>query len=115
MLAIQNVLAEKDAVATLIFDEIDTGVSGHAAQQIARKLRQVSQSGKQVICVTHLAQLASQANQHLYIEKQVSGGETETKITALTHDERLRELARIIAGGEATPAQLAAAAEMLAD
>ncbi|MDR1928220.1 MAG: DNA repair protein RecN [Oscillospiraceae bacterium] len=112
MLAIKNVLAEKDEVATLIFDEIDAGVSGRAAQKIARKLVSVA-SGRQVICVTHLAQIAALAAQHLFISKSVSGEETLTQVDALDREGRKRELARIIGGETVTPAQLLAAAEML--
>ncbi|MDR2525724.1 MAG: DNA repair protein RecN [Oscillospiraceae bacterium] len=114
MLAIKNVLAEKDAVATLIFDEVDAGVSGRAAQKIARKLRQVSR-GRQVICVTHLAQIAAPADCHLCISKSTRGGETFTSVTPLDAEGRKRELARIMGGEKITPAQLAAAAEMLAE
>ncbi|MCL2106264.1 MAG: DNA repair protein RecN [Oscillospiraceae bacterium] len=112
MLAMKNVLAEKDEIATLIFDEVDTGISGRAAQKVARKLRQVSR-GRQVICVTHLAQIAAQADCHLYISKSVKDGETFTQITRLDDEGRCRELARIMGGGEVTQAQLRAAEEML--
>ncbi len=112
MLAIKNVLAEKDEVPTLIFDEVDAGVSGRAAQKIARKLRQVSH-GRQVICVTHLAQIAALADCHLCITKSSSEAETFTQVTPLDREGRKRELARIMGGEEITQAQLAAAAEML--
>ncbi|MDR1465852.1 MAG: DNA repair protein RecN [Oscillospiraceae bacterium] len=112
MLAIKNVLAEKDEIGTLIFDEVDTGVSGRAAQKIALKLRQVSR-GRQVICVTHLAQLAAQADAHLYISKHVEGEETFTLVTPLDDDGRRQELARIMGGLEITRAQLQAAQELL--
>ncbi|MDR3313311.1 MAG: DNA repair protein RecN [Oscillospiraceae bacterium] len=112
MLAIKNVLAEKDAIPTLIFDEVDAGVSGRAAQKIARKLRQVSR-GRQVICVTHLAQIAALADCHLCISKSTSGDETFTEVTPLDHEGRKRELARIMGGEEITKTQLQAAEEML--
>lgn len=112
MLAIKSVLAAKDNTATLIFDEIDAGVSGRAAQKIGRKLRQVSR-GRQVICVTHLAQIAALADCHLHIQKLVRDEETLTQITQLDLEGRKRELARIMGGEELTPAQLAAAAELL--
>jgi len=113
MLAIKAVLAAKDSTPTLIFDEIDAGVSGRAAQKIGRKLRQVAQ-GRQVICVTHLAQIAALADCHLHISKHVQADETQTHIAKLDHEGRRRELARIIGGEVITPAQLEAAEDMLA-
>lgn len=112
MLAIKNVLADIDDVGTMIFDEIDTGVSGRAAQKIALKLREVSE-GRQVICVTHLAQIASQGDVHLYISKTVSEGKTFTRIKSLISDERVAEIARIMGGIEITELQLESAREML--
>ncbi len=112
MLAIKNVLADKDDIGTLIFDEIDTGVSGRAAQKIALKLHEVA-NGRQVICVTHLAQIAAQAKQHLQIYKEVADGKTYTRVHQLNHEGRKQELARIIGGLEVTQLQLDSAAEML--
>lgn len=112
MLAMKNVLAEKDAVATLIFDEVDTGVSGRAAQRVAEKLRGVAAS-KQVLCVTHLPQLAALASTHLLIDKQERGGRTYTTVTPLDLDGRKRELARIIGGANITETTLKSAEEML--
>jgi DNA repair protein RecN (Recombination protein N) len=112
MLAIKNVLAETDGVDTMIFDEIDTGVSGRAAQKIAMKLRSASK-GRQVICVTHLAQIAAQGDVHLYISKSVSDGKTYTNIKSLIEDERVAEIARIMGGMEITQLQLDSAREML--
>jgi len=112
MLAMKRVLAEKDATATLIFDEIDAGVSGRAAQKIGRKLREVSR-GRQVLCVTHLAQIAALAESHLFISKSTQENETTTQIEVLDRAGRQRELARIMGGEEITAAQLAAAEEML--
>ncbi|MDR1891439.1 MAG: DNA repair protein RecN [Oscillospiraceae bacterium] len=112
MLAIKNVLAEKDGVDTLIFDEIDTGISGRAAQRVAEKLLETSK-GRQVICVTHLAQLAALADTHMLIEKNVSGGRTFTTVTPLDKDGRIAELARIIGGAHITEATLKSAEEML--
>jgi len=112
MLAIKAVLAAKDNTPTLIFDEIDAGVSGRAAEKIGRKLRQVAQ-GRQVICVTHLAQIAALADCHLHISKHVQGDETQTHIMPLNHEGRSRELARIMGGEQITQTQLAAAEEML--
>ena len=112
MLAMKNVLAEKDQVGTLIFDEVDTGVSGRAAQKVAEKLRSVAQH-KQVLCVTHLPQLAALANTHLLIAKQERGGRTYTTVTPLDFEGRKRELARIIGGATITETTLESAAEML--
>lgn len=112
MLAIKNVLSDKDKTETLIFDEIDTGVSGSAAEKIALKLYQASK-GRQVICVTHLARIAAQADRHMKIEKTVSDGGTFTKVYPLGFNERAAEIARITAGGSVTALQLETAKEML--
>ncbi len=112
MLAMKNVLAEKDQVNTLIFDEVDTGVSGRAAQKVAEKLRSVAQH-KQVLCVTHLPQLAALANTHLLIAKSERDGRTFTSVTPLDLEGRKRELARIIGGTHITETTLRSAEEML--
>lgn len=112
MLALKNVLAERDKVPTLIFDEVDTGVSGRAAQRVAEKLRAVSKN-KQVLCVTHLPQLAALADTHFLIEKSERDGRTFTAVTPLDFDGRKRELARIIGGTSITETTLQSAAEML--
>ena len=112
MLAMKNVLAEKDQVATLIFDEVDTGVSGRAAQRVAEKLKSVAKH-KQVLCVTHLPQLAALADTHLLIAKAERDGRTYTTVTPLDMDGRMRELARIIGGANITETTLKSAAEML--
>ena len=112
MLAMKNVLAEQDQVATLIFDEVDTGVSGRAAQRVAEKLRSVAKN-KQVLCVTHLPQLAALANTHLLIAKQERDGRTYTSVTPLDLEGRKRELARIIGGANITETTLKSAEEML--
>ena len=112
MLAIKNVLASKDNVQTLIFDEIDTGVSGRAAQKIGIKLKEVSKN-RQVLCVTHLAQIAAFADNHFLISKSESENKTYTKVESLDNDGRTRELARIIGGIEASQLSLDAAAEMI--
>ncbi len=112
MLAMKNVLAEKDRVPTLIFDEVDTGVSGRAAQKVAQKLRSVSET-KQVLCVTHLPQLAALAQTHLLIAKQERGGRTYTSVTPLDVEGRKLELARIIGGATITENTLKSAEEML--
>ena len=112
MLAMKNVLAEKDQVNTLIFDEVDTGVSGRAAQRVAEKLRSVAAT-KQVLCVTHLPQLAALATTHLLIAKEERQGRTYTTVTPLDIEGRKRELARIIGGANITETTLKSAEEML--
>lgn len=112
MLALKNVIAHKDNIHTLIFDEIDTGVSGRAAQKIGVKLKEVS-SSKQVLCVTHLARIAAMADHHLLIEKQTADGKTFTSVKTLSDDERRYEIARIMVGDEITDAALKNADEML--
>ena len=112
MLSMKNVLAEKDAVDTLIFDEVDTGVSGRAAQRIAEKLRALAQH-KQVLCVTHLPQLAALADTHMLIAKSEHEGRTFTTVTPLDREGRKQELARIIGGTNITEITLKSAEEML--
>ena len=98
MLSIKNVLADKDNVDTLIFDEVDTGISGSAAQKVGQKLKQVSK-GRQIICVTHLAQVAAYADNHMLISKNTEGGKTFTSVESLGKEGRVNELARIMGGG----------------
>ena len=112
MLAMKNVLAEHDAVSTLIFDEVDTGVSGRAAQKVAQKLKSVAVD-KQVLCVTHLPQIAALANTHFRIAKEERQGRTYTTVTPLDFEGRRQELARIIGGTNITQTTLESAAEML--
>lgn len=112
MLAIKNVTSVKNEVDTLIFDEIDSGVSGKTAEKIGIKLHDVS-CGKQVVCVTHSAQLASKADRHLLIEKSTFDGSTYTQVRVLNDKERKYELARIIGGVVITQGQLKVAEEML--
>ncbi len=112
MLAMKNVLAEQDKVETLIFDEVDTGVSGRAAQKVAEKLRAVARN-KQVLCVTHLPQIAAMGDTHLLIAKAERGGRTYTTVTPLDIEGRKRELARIIGGASITETTLKSAEEML--
>lgn len=97
MLALKSVIADKDAIPTMIFDEIDTGVSGKAAQKIGIKLRQIGKV-RQVICVTHLSQIAVMADNHLMIEKKIVGDRTETSVTQLDFAGRTAEIARIMGG-----------------
>ena len=113
MLAIKNVLAEKDDIGTIIFDEVDTGVSGRAAQKIGQKLAEVARH-RQVICVTHLAPVAACAAHHYRIYKTVEEGRTFTRVEELDHEERVRELARIMVGDHITESALQSAGEMLA-
>lgn len=112
MLAIKTVLAGTDRIGTLIFDEIDTGISGSAAQKVGLKLREVSHM-RQVICVTHLAQIASLADMHFQIKKHVEHDRTYTEVVALNHEGRKQELARIMGGTEITELLLQNAEEML--
>lgn len=112
MLAIKNVLASKDNIQTLIFDEVDTGVSGRAAQKIGIKLKEVSKN-RQVLCVTHLAQIAAFADNHFLISKSEKENKTYTSVTSLDYDGKVKELARIIGGIEATQLSLDTAAEMI--
>lgn len=112
MLAIKNVLAEKDGIGTIIFDEVDTGVSGRAAQKIGKKLAEVARH-RQVICVTHLAPVAACAAHHYRIYKTVEDGRTFTRVEELTHPQRVQELARIMVGENITDSALKSAEEML--
>ena len=112
MLALKSALAERDDLATVIYDEIDTGISGLAAGRIGRMLHDTS-LGRQVICVTHTAQVAAYASRHLLIEKQVEDGRTFTHIRELVKEERVEELARIISGDTISEISLANAREML--
>ena len=112
MLAIKTVLASTDTVDTLIFDEVDTGISGSAAEKVGLKLLEVS-SSSQVLCVTHQAQIAALADSHYLIEKQFENDRTFTDVTLLDHDGRVNELARIIGGVNITQAALTHAEDML--
>ena len=112
MLALKNVIAQKDDIPTLIFDEIDTGVSGRAAQKIGLKLREISRH-RQVLCVTHLAQIAVMGDNHLLIEKNLQNGRTVTDVTVLSEDNRKFEIARIMGGENITDLLLENADEML--
>ena len=114
MLALKNVIAEKDSIGTLIFDEIDTGVSGRAAQKIGIKLKQISHL-RQVLCVTHLAQMAVMADNHLLIEKNIQGDRTVTTVRTLDHEQRKYEIARIMGGENITELMLENAEQYLKD
>lgn len=111
MLAIKAVLADKDATETLIFDEIDVGISGRTAQKVSEKMAVIAKN-HQVICITHLAQIASQADSHYCIEKKVEDQVTSTSIRKLSEQESIEELARILGGAKITPTVLESAREM---
>ena len=111
MLAIKTVLADKDQIETVIFDEIDVGISGRTAQKVSEKMMLIGRT-RQVICITHLAQIAAMADTHFRIEKQVEEGGTRTEIRKLTEAESIDELARILGGAEITDAVLKNASEM---
>ena len=112
MLAIKNVLAEQDQVPTLIFDEVDTGVSGRAAVKVAEKLHSIAKN-KQVLCITHLPQIAARGDNHMLISKSERDGRTYTTVTPLDTEGRKQELARIIGGANITETTLKSAEEML--
>lgn len=112
MLALRCVLSDTDTVSTMIFDEIDTGVSGRAAQKIAYKMREIAK-GKQVLCVTHLAQIAVYGNNHLLIEKNTGEDNTYTSVRSLDENERINEIARIIGGDVITEKTLSSAEELI--
>lgn len=112
MLAIKSIIAQKDSIDTLIFDEIDTGVSGKASRKIGLKLKELG-AFTQVICVTHSAQIASVADSHFLIEKNVENDRTYTNVTVLDYDGRKNELARIMGGINATESLLKSAEELL--
>ena len=111
MLAIKTLLADKDHTETLIFDEIDTGISGRTAQKVSEKMATIA-AGHQVLCITHLAQIAAMADQHYEIRKHTEAGVTATEIRRLTENESVEELARILGGAEITDAVRGTAAEM---
>ena len=112
MLAMKNVLSEQDQVGTMVFDEVDTGVSGRAAQKVAEKMARISRK-KQVLCVTHLPQLAAMADTHFSVEKGESGGRTFTRVQELDRQHRREELARLTGGAIVSEVMLSGAEELL--
>ena len=112
MLAMKNVLSEQDHVATMVFDEVDTGVSGRAAQKVAEKMARISRH-KQVLCVTHLPQLAAMADPHFSVEKGEANGRTFTQVRQLDRKQRQMELARLTGGAQVTETMLQGAEELL--
>ena len=112
MLAMKNVLSEQDQVGTMVFDEVDTGVSGRAAQKVAEKMARISRR-KQVLCVTHLPQLAAMADTHFSVEKGERGGRTYTEVRRLDREQRRRELARLTGGSHVSQTMLDGAEELL--
>ena len=111
MLGFKSILAGKDEVETLIFDEIDTGISGRTAQMVSEKLSEISRN-HQVICITHLPQIASMSDSHYLIEKTVTDGKTTTAIAELTEEKSVEELARMLGGESITETVLSNAREM---
>ena len=112
MLAMKNVLSEQDQVGTMVFDEVDTGVSGRAAQKVAEKMARISRT-KQVLCVTHLPQLAAMADTHFSVEKGEQGGRTFTRVVQLDRAQRQQELARLTGGSSISATMLEGAGELL--
>ena len=111
MLAIKSVMAKRDEIETLIFDEIDVGISGRTAQKVSEKMAVIGR-GHQVICITHLAQIAAMADHHFLIEKATQSGDTKTEIRKLSEQESVKELARILGGAKITDTVLKSAVEM---
>ncbi len=114
MLAMKNVLSEQDHVGTMVFDEVDTGVSGRAAQKVAEKMARISRR-KQVLCVTHLPQLAAMADTHFSVEKGERNGRTYTEVRRLDREQRRQELARLTGGSHVSQTMLDGAEELLTE
>lgn len=111
MLAVKNIIADEKNTETLIFDEIDSGISGRTAQKVSEKMASIAR-GHQILCVTHLAQIAAMADRHFIIEKNVNAGETVTEVRKLDREEEINELARILGGSQISDAARANAEEM---
>ena len=114
MLAIKSVLTESDRISTVIFDEIDTGISGKTSRKVGIKLKELSKFA-QVICVTHSAQIASLADTHIKISKSSANGRTETSVKTLSDEERIDEIARILGGINITQSQKNTASELISE
>lgn len=112
MLAIKSVLLGRDPVGTMIFDEIDTGISGYTAGKVGTQLKRVAEN-RQVICVTHLAQIAAMGDTHLLIEKKAEGDRTFTSVSPLSYEDRINEIARIMSGAQMTENLYNSAKELL--
>ena len=111
MLAIKTIFAKSQGITSIIFDEIDTGVSGRVAQAIAEKIHSISEYS-QVLCITHLPQVAATADNHLYVKKAIIEDRTSTAAVILTEEERVEEIARMLSGNQITNAALQAAEEL---
>ena len=111
MLALKSVFADRDEIPTLIFDEIDTGISGRTAQMVSEKMAMISRN-RQLLCITHLPQIAAMADAHFLIEKSTDGVKTVTKLECLSEDRSVEELARMLGGATITDAVLQNAREM---
>ena len=112
MLALKTVLVDADEIGTFIFDEIDTGVSGRTARKVGEKMRFLGEK-RQILCITHLPQIAAMADSHFLIEKESNGEETTTKVTPLEGEGSVLEVARLMGGSDVTEATLAAARELI--
>lgn len=112
MLAVKSIFSAKQEVTSIIFDEVDTGVSGRVAQAIAEKIYKVA-TGSQVLCITHLPQVAAMADTHLFISKRAKAGRTMTNVKPLSNDEKVSEIGRMIAGVEVTELTKQHAKELL--
>ena len=112
MLALKVVLAATDAVPVLIFDEVDVGIGGKTADTVGKKLRQAARA-RQVLCVTHLPQIAAYADQHFRVEKREEDGRTATRVAALVKNDRVREVARMLGGESVTDTSLRHALELI--
>ena len=112
MLALKTIFAQRQGVTSIIFDEVDTGVSGRVAQAIAEKISLIAQSS-QVLCITHLPQVAAVSDHHYLVEKKIQKGRTETSVKQLVRFDKVEELARMLAGTEITDLAREHAAELL--
>jgi len=113
MLAMKTIFSQTQGITSIVFDEVDTGVSGRVAQAIADKIYQISENS-QVLCITHLPQVAAVADEHYFIEKEIVAGRTETSVRILSEKERVNEIARMLAGSEITKLTIEHAQELLA-